>query len=515
MNPDSTRTPAAALVVLLVLCASACAVPLAPGYRILKQSREVAFVPGNPPELHVRELYTVENSGTADLPFVDANFPVERSYGRANIRVEIDGQEAAPAILPADEQQARPEALRIPFDAVWKRGQKRQLSIEYTLRSPEDSGSRTTIGENSFHLASRGWYPELLPPKRVLSPYPNAPKFSAFTVRVPPDFLVLARGVPKGAKKAADGTEYRYNLDSSTMATYVVAGKYSAWPAQRRPSSTVFWTMQPMKDDPSAGARQIDSIWNEIGKDFGPLDKNIAFPRIVESPELRRRFSDDEAPAAVAFPGGALVNPAALALGAGSDEFLNIVSRALARGWFGESMLLSDAAAVGMGEGLPGYAGIVIEEARHGPEARRKRVTEYLRRYDEASKGAAETPLSAVMIGDAVGPRRIALAKAPLFFIALEDVCGEEPMRKGLTRLLATQRGREAGYADLRSALEESCSRNFAPMFRLWLNSKGIPPDFRQRYQGGAVGEVAEIFDRSTFRLISLRRQRERNYLDR
>ncbi len=499
MNRDSTRTLAAAPVVLLMLCVSACAVPLAPGYRILKQSRAVTFVPGNPPELHVRALYTVENSGTADLSFVDANFPAERAYGRANIHVEIDGHEAAPAILPADEQQARPEALRISIDPIWRRRQRRQLSIEYTLRSPEDSGSRITIGESSFHLASRGWYPELLPPKRVLSPYPNPPKFSAFTVRVPPDFFVLASGIPKGAKKAADETEHRYAFDSSTMATYIVAGKYSAWPAQRRPSTTVFWTMQPMKDDPAAGAQQIDSIWNALEKDFGPLDKNIAGPHIVESPELRGRFSDEGGPAAAAFPGGALVNPAALALGTGSDEFLNVVSRALAREWFGESMFLSDAAAVGMGEGLPEYAAIVIEEARHGPDARRKRVTEYLRRYDEASKGATETPLSAIMIGDAAGPRRIALAKAPLFFIALEDVCGEGPMHAGLTRLLATQRGREAGYADLRAALEESCSRNFAPMFRLWLNGKGIPEDFRQRYQGSAVGEVAEAFDRSTF----------------
>ena len=29
-------------------------------------------------------------------------------------------------------------------------------------------------------------------------------------------------------------------------------------------------------------------------------------------------------------------------------------------------------------------------------------------------------------------------------------------------------------------------------MFRLWLNEKGIPEDFRQRYQGAAVGEVAQ-----------------------
>jgi hypothetical protein len=488
------------------MCASACAVPIAPGYRILKESREVRYVPGQPPELRVRAQYILENSGTADMLFMDANFPQERSYGRTNIRVDVDGRESTPTNLPTGDQQARPDALRIPLDPPWSRRQRRQLSIEYTLRSSHDSGSRITIGQNSFYLASRGWFPGLLPPKRVLAPYPNPPKFAMFTVRIPPDFFLLARGVPKGAKKAADETEYRFELDASTMATYVIAGKYSAWPVQIKSTSTVFWTTQPLKDDPSAGAEQIDSAWNALEKDFGPLDKNIARPHIVESPELRSRFGDQAAPAAEAFPGGALVNPAALGLGTGSDEFLNVVSRALAREWFGEAMYLSDAAAVGMGEGLPEYATIVIDEARRGQDARRKRVTEYLLRYDEASRAAKETPLSAIMIGDPAGPRRIALAKAPLFFAALEDVCGEGPMRAGLAHLLVNQRGREAGYADLRAALEQSCSRDFAPMFRLWLNSTGIPPDFRQRYQGSAVGEVAEAFGRNTFRFTSPRR---------
>jgi hypothetical protein len=165
-----------------------------------------------------------------------------------------------------------------------------------------------------------------------------------------------------------------------------------------------------------------------------------------------------------------------------------------------------------MGEGLPEYATVVIDEARNGREARRRRVTEYLRRYDEALKAAAETPLGAITTTDAAGSRRIALAKAPLFFIALEDVCGEGPMHTGIANMLAAQRGREAGYADLRSALERSCSRDFASMFRLWLNGKGIPEDFRLRYQGHAVGESAEL--RETRFEVS-RRNREGNDLDR
>ncbi len=492
MNPNVPRSLAAALVISLALLASACAVPLAPGYGVVKESRDVQFVPGQPSELHVRARYTLQNSGTENLAFVDAVFPEERIFGRTNVRVEVDGREAPPANLPAGDQAAQPDALRIPLDPVWALKQTRQLSIEYTLRSPENSGARITIGENSFHLGARGWFPELQPPKRVLAPYPKPPKLVDFSVRVPADFLLLAGGIPKGKKKDGNEIEYRFDLDAASLAPYLVAGKYSAWPAQRNSSTTIFWTIQPLKDDPASGARQIAAAWNALEKDFGPLDKTITGPHIVESPELRGHLNGEAAPAAVAFLGGAIVNPAALALGTGSDQFLEIVTHALAHEWFGDAMYISPAAAVGMGEGLPEYATIVLDEARNGADARRKRVTEYLRAYDEAAKAATEAPLGAVTLGDALGPRRIALAKAPLFFAALEDACGEAPMRAGLARLLALQRGRETGYAELRAALEESSSRDLAGMFRLWLNQKGIPEDFRQRYQGNAVGEVAQ-----------------------
>ena len=48
-------------------------------------------MPGETPELHVASFYLVENSGTADLQFMDVTFPDEKAYGRADLRVEIDG----------------------------------------------------------------------------------------------------------------------------------------------------------------------------------------------------------------------------------------------------------------------------------------------------------------------------------------------------------------------------------------------------------------------------------------
>ncbi len=55
-------------------------------------------------------------------------------------------------------------------------------------------------------------------------------------------------------------------------------------------------------------------------------------------------------------------------------------------------------------------------------------------------------------------------------------------MRSGLAYLVALLRGQEIGYDDLRSALEQATNRNLAGPFRVWLNEKGIPQDFLDRY---------------------------------
>jgi aminopeptidase N len=44
-------------------------------------------------------------------------------------------------------------------------------------------------------------------------------------------------------------------------------------------------------------------------------------------------------------------------------------------------------------------------------------------------------------------------------------------------------RGQQASYDSLRSALEASTGKNLAELFRIWLNEKGMPAEFRDRYQ--------------------------------
>jgi hypothetical protein len=470
------------LSLIVFLCS--CAVPIAPGYRIAKESRDIRFVAGSPPSIQVRAAYTLVNSGASDLNFVDVTLPLVPVYGRADLKAELDGHAANFNELPAELRFDSPDALRLSFDSVWKRGQSHDLTIEYSFPPPAQGSSHITLGDADFHLGSRGAFAVLEPPKHILAPFPKRPKEMYYTVRVPEDFRVLARGTPAGRKQEGSEVEYRFRLLANDLAAYVVAGHY-AESAPGGVSGATFWTFQPVVVDKSA-ADAIASAWNILQKDYGPLDRTIHGPHIVEVSELSAHIAGEQGPVAVAFPGGALVDAAALSQGIQSDAFVEAVSHAFAHNWFGDQIYAAADATLGIGEGLPEYATIVIDEARGGQAARHRRVTQYLFEYDAALKQGTEETLAVSRVTDPSAERRIALAKAPLFYAALEDECGAEAMRSALREVVTLLRGQEVSYPAIRSALEEKSGKNLAPTFRLWLNEKGIPQDFRARYTANA-----------------------------
>lgn len=468
-----------------MLCESACTVPLSPGYRIIKETREIHFLPGAQPALRISTAFTLENSGTLPLDFIDIKFPQTKDFGLENLRVQLNGQDAVPASIPPDDPAYFPDVLRVPFASPWLRGSKLTLAVDYSFSAPEDAGERISIGASSFHLGPRGWLPLPQPPHHALSPYPGRPDHTRFTVRVPSDFLVLAGGAPAKPKRNGGELVYRFDLRKSDAGSFVVAGRYVASSSPSKSIPVVFWTIDPLHGDVPRASARIASAWSVLEDDFGPLGKDVRGPHIIESPGLRAHIAGEDGPAAGSFPGGALVNPAALALGIDSDDFLALVSHALAHNWFSDDLYPEPDAAIGMGEGLPEYAAIVIDEAQGGEGARRRHIEKFLSEFDGAQSRAAEIPLGVITPADSLPQRRIALAKAPLFFAALEDACGAAPMREGLTRLAILLRGQQVDYSDLRSALEQSSGKDLAGTFRVWLYQKGIPADFRARYEPG------------------------------
>ncbi len=477
----SRLAPLAAIAI--VISSAACTVPLAPGYAISKESREIQFVSSGAPELKIRGQFTLVNSGASKLNFIDVVVPVEK-FGMNDLRVEVNGHEVNAVPLPTELQYDHPHTLRIPLESTWEQKQKRDLLIEYVLRSPDDSGSRITLSPKSFSLGFGGWFAVLQPPDHALSPFPKRPDRTLVTVRTPANFLLLSRGRKVGAKKLRDQMETRYMVRSKDLAPFAVGGQYvEASSSQRGNNSVVFWTLDPLKNDTVTSAQRIEAAWNVMQNDFGALDKNINGPHVLESPELRNHLSGETGLAAAAFPGGALVSTAALALGINSEEFVDKVTHAIAHDWFGQQIYPAPFAALGLGEGLPEYATIVIDEASKGEAGRRQRIVGYLRAYDEASKKAVEISLGTAKLTDPPEQRAISLAKAPLFFIALEDKCGEAPVRAALKRIVTLLRGQQVGYNEIRSAIEQESGKDLAEFFRTWLYELGIPKDFRARYQ--------------------------------
>jgi hypothetical protein len=478
----SRIAPFAAIAILI--SSAACTVPLAPGYGIVKESREIQFVSGPTPELRIGGQFTLVNSGTSNLKFIDVVVPVEKTSGMADLRVEVDGHDIKPVPLPVELQYDHPHTLRVPFESTWEQKQKRELQIEYVLRSPDDLASGIKLSPKTFSLGFSGWFVVLQPPNHALSPFPKRPDRTLVTIRTPSNFLVLSRGTRAGVRKLGDEIETRYVVRIKDLAPFAVGGQYvESSSARHEGNSVVFWTLGPAKGDATASAQRIASAWNVMQTNFGPLDKNMSGPYVVESPGLRNHLTGESGPAAAAFPGGALVNGAALALGIDNEEFLEKVSHAIAHNWFGEQIYPAPFAALGLGEGLPEYATIVVDEARKGEAERRRRVIDFLHEYDEASAKAVEIRLGVAKLSDPPEQRAISLAKAPLFFIALEDKCGEAPVRSGLARIVSLLRGQEVGYNDIRSAIEQTSGKDLAEFFRTWLYETGIPKDFRAKYE--------------------------------
>jgi hypothetical protein len=479
----SIRRWAALSALAAVVWASGCGVALAPGYKIASETRTVRFVPGSPGSLQISLHYDLKNTGTAPLAFLDVTLPDATAFGTHDLHVRWDGHPVALQDLPLENRADHPNTRRIDFESPWARGSTGKLDVQYAFGSPRDSGARITIGSEAFHLSSLGWAALPQPPPHFLSSFPSRPPKMIYTVRVPNGFLVLARGKLKHRKTEQSETEYEFLLTKNDLAPFVVAGRYIV--TRLAQGSVVFWTLHPLAESAGATPQRIANAWATLERDFGPIEANVQAPHIVEAPTLRSRLAGPNAPAVASFPGGALVNEQTLALGIATDAFVESASHALAHNWFTDQMYPSGAAALGMGEGLPEYATIVIDEAEGGADARRDRVEYFLNRYKSAREHAKETPLGVTMLTDPPGPREVALAKAPLMYVALEDTCGEQPVRNALKSLVTLLRGQEVGFDDLRSAMEQTCGRDLGEFFRTWLYGKELPADFAAGYESG------------------------------
>jgi hypothetical protein len=494
-SPSSRHTCAAAAVAIFLFFAISCAVPLAPQYQIVKQTFEIRFVSGASPEIKIHNVYTLQNTGTADLDFIDVVFPAAKLYGRTNLSVQSGGHALAPVDLPLEYQQDSPGALRLPFESRWPQREKRDLIVDYSFSSPPTGGQEFALGPQNFHLGTRGWLPVFLPPNHILAAAPARPDKLTYIVRVPSDFTVLARGSAASRKQDGGDAIYQFDLDKRDLGPYVVAGHYATSNQNDKSSGARFWTLKNPPQDPSSQLDRFAAAWVVLQKNFGETGKQGTVPYIVEAPSLEADRSLSGGAAFAAFPGGVLINSAALGLGTNNEMFTERAERGLARTWFDDALQPAPFAAIAIGDGLPTYATIVVDEAEGGAAARRKRIVELLNLYDDArgQLRATEKSVVATLPTDSAAQRHIAEAKAPLLFAALEDAAGAAPVRAGLAQAIQLLRGKEVTVNDVRAAVEYTTGKNLAEPFRVWLYNPGIPSDFRARYGSAAENGNAKI----------------------
>ena len=460
-----------------------CAVPLAPGYQVEKESLTVRFVHGAPPHLAIRAGYQLRNVGTTSLDSIEVTVPGEKAFGRANLRVLVANRQVTPQAeqdtdSPSDQSASAESTWRIPLAPALRKKQKISVRLEYDLAATMPTDPRIFAAENMFYLNDSGWFPEFQEPKTLFAEDITRPNPTDFTVTVPADFLVTASGQARGAKKLHAETEHHFRISKGDFDPYVLAGAYQQQEVSANGSNIAIWTFKPI---PATQAQQtaapIAAAVNFDSQSFGPLPKSMKVAHSIELPQSTHDLISNEA---ALLPGIAYqpANP--------SRRPSNIPpeSSAITNTWFGH-IIRANPEAWALAQGLNFYGSIV--SSANKSQAKNAGVASVLSDYDAQHSQAIEKPLSSLVANVPKEQLVLGSDKMQLFFFALEDKCGQQNVTHAVAHMVYALRGQQYGYSDFRAALEQECHQNLADFFRTWLTQKGIPADFRVRYENAGA----------------------------
>ena len=456
-----------------------CAVPLAPGYQVEKESLTVRFVPGTPPHLAIHADYQLRNVGTAPLDFVEVTVPAEKTFGRSNLRVLVANREIAAQSQQdmnsesAPGESAAAESLwRIPLAPALRKKQKINVSLEYELAATAPTDGRIFAAENMFYLNDSGWFPQFQEPKALFAEDITRPNPTGLTVIVPANFLVTASGQPHGEKKRGAETEHHFGIATGDFDPYVLAGAYQQQQISANSISVVTWTFKPIPAaQPQQTATQIAAAANFYSQNFGPLPKSATAVYYADPPQEAGNHIKNGDPTGASLP-PTIVNSA-------SEDVFALMD--LAHTWFAH-VIVPNSESWLLARGFDFYA--TAASNAFGHHVTDSDVRSALANYDSDRADTVEKPIVSLNPNDAEDQLKIAGDKMRLFFFALQDQCGRENVVHAMHHMVYALRGQQYGYSDFRAALEQECHQNLAEFFRTWLTQKGIPADFRARYEG-------------------------------
>ena len=482
-----------ALIIAAFVCLSSCAVPLAPGYQIEKQSITVRFVPGSPPHLAIRAQYRLANVGTTPLDSIELALPDEKGFGVANLRVRVDGREVTPqrepgqTSAPAEGETAVSEmwleTWRIPFASHWSRRAHKNLVLEYDLAATPATDPRISIASNAFYLNDSGWFPDPLSAKALFAKDVVRPDPSDLIVDVPANFVATASGESRGTHKTDNDTEFRFRLRKDDFDPFVAAGAYQQ---QRIPASgatVLFWTLQAF---PSAileqTATSLAPTDTFLTSSFGAVRPANESLLVLQSPAPPDSTQESFDTRPVTLPGIILFSPSDFSRNASTGTASAMLEKRLALSWF-QHVITPRPEAWLLGNSLAPFGVVLANEKSGASAAQDDLIHQRLARFDQLGNEAAEKPIAFVTSNDSAQQREMAEAKSMLFLFALEHRCGRKNVEHALAHMVYALRGQEYGYTDFRAALEQECHQDLSSVFAAWLDQKGIPADFRARYE--------------------------------
>ena len=444
--------------------------PVAPGYKIQKESLTVHFVPGNPPHLAIRAQCQLTNVGNASLEFIGVTLPGEEEFGRASLRAEIDGKEIAPHHNPHEAAGD----WRIPLPTPWRQKEKRNLSLWYDLAAQPASDPRIFVSATTFYLNDSGWFPALMGFKAFLSPAVVRPDPTDLSVIIPADFRVTASGQLSGTKKQNGEIESRFRIREADFDPYVLAGQYQQQIVSSSGVTIAIWTFKPIPaDQAQKTAVQIAAAVNLDLQNFGRLPKSMDKILYVEFPkEAGNRQTNGH-------PGHASLLPGVINVD--SEDMFALMD--LAQTWFAHA-IVPRPEAWALADGLEFYAVVVSSPGKN--QVTNSQIGSVLADYDADKLKAVEKPIVSVTPNDPQAQIELMGNKVQLFFSALEDKCGQQNVTHAISDMVYALRGEEYGYSDFRAALEQQCHQDLGNFFHTWLAQPGIPPDFRARYENAS-----------------------------
>lgn len=146
--------------------------------------------------------------------------------------------------------------------------------------------------------------------------------------------------------------------------------------------------------------------------------------------------------------------------------------------WWGNSVFV-DYESGNWCEGLTAYMADHLIQEQRGLGALYRRST--LQKYRDYVKEGRDFPLREFRSRHSAATEAVGYGKSLMGFHMLRRRLGEETFARGLAAFYRANRGRRAGFDDIRIALEAESGEGLEAFFRAWLEREGAP---QLRYEG-------------------------------